>query len=75
MLIFYTRASCKLCQQAKTVLTEAGIAFESREVDSQPDWQRQWGWEVPVLIASDGQILAKGRLDEAQLASILLRLP
>jgi glutaredoxin len=75
MLVFYTRASCKLCHHAKAVLEQAGIAFESRDVDAHPQWQQQWGWEVPVLLAADGTVLAKGRLDDAVLASLLLRLP
>ncbi|MGD0359615.1 MAG: glutaredoxin family protein [Bryobacteraceae bacterium] len=54
----YTRAACCLCDDAKQVLAAARarvpFEFEEIDIDRNPEWQRLYNEEVPV-IAIDGR--------------------
>lgn len=49
----YTRTNCSLCEKAKTVLRDAGIAPTEIDVDADPELKRKYTHDVPV-IAIDG---------------------
>jgi glutaredoxin len=54
----YKRAACCLCDDAKQVLAAARarvpFEFEEIDIDRNPEWQRLYNEEVPV-IAIDGR--------------------
>lgn len=60
MLILYTRRGCCLCQDAEERLRAAGVAFERRDVDTDPGWQAAYTFRVPVLAQGGGAVLAEG---------------
>ncbi|WP_245887991.1 glutaredoxin family protein [Suttonella indologenes] len=51
----FVRPNCFLCAQAAQLLAEAGIAAQRLDVDSNPQWQAEYGLLVPVLYDSDEQ--------------------
>lgn len=57
-----TRAGCHLCQEAERILAGRGVAFETVDVDADPELARLYDFRVPVLLR-DGRLLAEGRLD------------
>jgi GNAT superfamily N-acetyltransferase len=57
-----TRVGCHLCQEAERLLVGRGVAFETVDVDADPELARLYDFRVPVLLR-DGRLLAEGRLD------------
>lgn len=51
----FVRPNCFLCAQAAQLLAEAGIAAQRLDVDSNPQWQAEYGLLVPVLYDSEEQ--------------------
>lgn len=56
----YTLSTCPVCDKAREVLTERGLAFEERLLDDREDWQDEVigltnQYTVPVLVYPDGQ--------------------
>ncbi|MBC7932722.1 MAG: glutaredoxin family protein, partial [Rubrivivax sp.] len=53
-VIFYTKAGCHLCEEAKREIEQAGCfdLFDFEEVDilSDPELQRRYGAEIPVVL-------------------------
>ena len=51
---FVTRQGCHLCEQAEPVVrraaADAGVAFELRDVDADPELQAEYGDRVPVVL-------------------------
>jgi glutaredoxin len=68
-VVLYTRAGCHLCDEVKATLVRlekrGGLPFTWREVDidSDPDLQRQFNEEVPVVFI-DGKKAFKYRMAE-----------
>ena len=64
-VIFYTRPGCHLCQEAKLEIAAADCAdaytFQEVNVDTDPDLQRRYGWDIPVVVL-DGRVVFKHRL-------------
>jgi glutaredoxin len=54
----YTRAGCRLCEEAKQALAaaraRAAFEFEEIDIDRHPEWLPLYNEEVPV-IAIDGR--------------------
>lgn len=73
LLKLYTRAGCHLCEQARDHLARLAFRVELLDVDSRPEWRRQYGDDVPVL-ALDDRVLARGVLSPARLSMIKLQL-
>jgi hypothetical protein len=48
-----------------------GGALEVVDVDSDPALAARWGDEIPVLLDSEGRVVAKARDSAAQIASRL----
>ena len=71
-----TRPDCHLCDEMKGVLEEVlprfGLAYEERNVDSDPDLRRRFGEVIPVLLR-DGRPVAKVRIDATSLDRIVRR--
>ncbi len=61
-VVFYTRAGCHLCDEAKKVLQDAGVAFEAVDIDRDPKLRELYNEEVPVIFI-DGKKAFKYRID------------
>ena len=75
-LLFYTRAGCHLCEEAKAqlapLLEEFGVRLEEVDVDSNPELAARFGQDVPVVFL-EGRKVAKHRLDVKQFRRLLGR--
>lgn len=73
-LVLYGRRDCHLCDVAKEalgpLLAEYGVLLEERDVDSDPEWARLYGDQVPVGVL-DGSRVFKYRVDPGPLRRAL----
>ena len=73
-VVFLTRRGCSLCDAAKPVVAraaaDAGVPFEVRDVDADPEDLARWSDKVPVVLL-DGQLHAYWRVDEKDLRRAL----
>ncbi len=47
--VLFGTEGCHLCEEAATLLNEACMTFEHRDILERPDWQEKYGWLIPVL--------------------------
>jgi len=73
VLTLYTRLGCHLCEQAQENLTRLEFRVQVLDVDSRPEWQQRYGYDVPVL-ALDDRVLARGVLSPGRLSMIKVQL-
>jgi hypothetical protein len=52
-LMLYTRDGCHLCEQAMTLLDQAGIAWRPVDIDDDPALAEKYGLRIPVLRRPD----------------------
>ena len=75
-VIFYTRAGCHLCDEAKQHMRELQrrVPFEYREIDidRDPELRQKYNHEVPVIFIH-GKKAFKYRIDAKQFAMRLER--
>ena len=68
-VVLYSRKACHLCDQVKATLVRlersSGFTWKEVDVDSDPDLQRQFTDQVPVVFI-DGKKAFKYRMDERQ---------
>jgi len=69
-VVLYTRRDCCLCDEARHVLEQHGLAPESVDVDGNPRLREQFGNCVPV-VEIGGQIRFRGRVDPVLLRRLL----
>ena len=75
-LIIYSRPGCHLCEEMKTLVTRViertntAVRLEEINVETDPDLERRFGLEVPVLLLN-GIKVAKFRVSENDLKRIL----
>ena len=66
----YTRRGCHLCDEAKQAIVEArrrsAFDYEELDIDADPDLQRLYNEEVPVIMI-DGRKAFKHRLTAEEL--------
>ncbi len=60
-LVLYSRSGCHLCENAEANLAALGQAFERLDISGNPELERLYGWDVPVLTRG-GAVIAKGVL-------------
>ena len=52
----YSRPGCHLCEEAKKVIRAAARShtfdFVERNVDDDPNWQSEYGHEIPVILVN-----------------------
>jgi len=64
-VVFYTKPGCHLCDEAKREIERAGArdlyTFEEVDILSDPNLQRRYGTEIPVVVI-DGTHAFKYRL-------------
>ncbi len=56
---FYHREQCHLCDEALTLLHQAGLANQVLmiDIDSDPELGVVYGLRIPVVEAGDGRVL------------------
>ena len=76
-LILYTRPGCHLCDDMKATIQRVAraspdpIAIEEIDISSDPELERRYGEEIPVLFV-EGRKAAKYRITEGELTRILV---
>ncbi len=61
----YSRQGCHLCErliEELVLLLRRRHAFDIRDIDSDLEWQEQFGERIPV-VEIDGQVICEYRLD------------
>lgn len=75
-VLYLTREGCHLCEDALPVVRaeadRAGTSVEVVDIDTDQTLQRDWDYDVPVIIV-DGKVHATYRVDAEQLRSALRR--
>jgi len=75
-LTLLTRTGCHLCEEMKRVIetVQRTHPLTLREVDimAQPELERRFGTEIPVLLRGD-DVIARHRITPSQLAEQLTR--
>jgi glutaredoxin len=66
-VILYTRAGCRLCDEAKQVLRDAGVAFAELDIDADLELRARYNEEVPVVFIG-GRKAFKYHVDPLELA-------
>ncbi len=69
-VVLYTRQGCHLCDDAAALLARYGLAFDSVDIDNDPDLRQRYDECVPVLVI-DGKERFRGRIDELLLRRLL----
>jgi glutaredoxin len=75
-LTLYTRPGCHLCDDMKATIQRVvraspdPIAIEEIDISSDPELERRYGEEIPVLLV-EGKKAAKYRITEGELTRIL----
>lgn len=75
-ITLYSRPGCHLCDDMKAVVSRVvqgiatPIAIEEVDISTEPELERLYGIEIPVLIVN-GTKVAKYRVTERELARIL----
>ncbi len=52
-LILYVKPGCQLCDEAREVLTLAGVDAQERDITRDPALQNAFGTRIPVLARQD----------------------
>jgi glutaredoxin len=70
-VVFYTKAGCHLCEEARDMLEDiaAQTEYELTEIDIRSDPQvfEQYRYRIPVIIINDSTLL-EGRIQYAELS-------
>jgi 4a-hydroxytetrahydrobiopterin dehydratase len=67
----YTRRDCHLCEAAKEALRAAGMMPHEIDIDADPELQRRYTKDVPVIVI-DGREAFRHRVTREELATYLL---
>lgn len=69
-----SREGCHLCDVAEAdvarICGELGVPWETADVDSDPEWQAEYGDQVPVILI-DGVEHGYWRVEEERLRAAL----
>lgn len=73
-LTLYSKPGCHLCEDVRTLLDElqSEYGFDLQEIDITRDQSlfARYRYEIPVLLR-DGREVARGRIDDRELLSLL----
>ena len=73
-VVIYSRPGCHLCDEMKALVTRTArsipLAIEEIDISSDPDLEKRYGLEIPVLMI-DGKKIAKYRIGEEDLKRAL----
>ena len=65
----YSRAGCHLCEAAEAALDALDWLYRRAEISDDPDLERLYGWDVPVLVRG-GSVLLKGVITRSRLLAL-----
>jgi glutaredoxin len=69
-VVFYTRSSCHLCDEALALLKRYGLDPQVVDIDQNPTVRERFDRCVPV-VEIDGQVRFRGRVNEILLRRLL----
>ena len=67
--LLYSRVGCHLCEDAETVLDKLDWPYIRTEISGDPELERLYGWDVPVLVRG-GAVLLKGVITRSRLLKL-----
>lgn len=69
----YTRRGCHLCERVEALVAKARrqteFELEVLDIDADPDLQREYNWEVPVVAVDGDELFGHAMQYEAFLAA------
>lgn len=75
-LTLLTRDGCRLCDEMKEVVRQLQrshpLALVEVDISTQPELERRWGTEIPVLF-DGGRVIARHRTTAQELAAAVAR--
>ena len=71
-VVVYTRQGCHLCDDARALLECYGLQPRLVDIDADPELRQQYNECVPV-VAIDGKVRFRGRIDEILLRRLLAK--
>ena len=71
-VVLYSRPGCHLCDDARSALDAAGIAFEEVDISRDPALEAEYGVLVPVVEAAGRDVFEAG-MDPRELPRLLGR--
>ena len=69
-VILYTRTGCHLCDDARDLLLQFGLAPQSIDIDSDPKLVKEYNTCVPV-IEINGKVRFRGKVEPVLLKRII----
>ena len=67
--LLYSRAGCHLCEAAEAALIALSWPYTRTEISGDPELERLYGWDVPVLVRG-GAVLLKGVITRSRLLKL-----
>lgn len=67
--LLYSRAGCHLCEDAEAALDKLGWLYTRTDISGDPELERLYGWDVPVLVRG-GAVLLKGVITRSRLLKL-----
>ena len=75
-LTLLTRGGCRLCDEMKEVVRQVQrshrLSLTEVDISTEPDLERRWGTEIPVLL-DGGRVIARHRTTAHELAAAVSR--
>ena len=68
----YSRQGCHLCDDAAALLAHYHLAFETVDIDADPQLQARYN-ECVLVVVIDGKERFRGRVDELLLRRVIAR--
>lgn len=69
-MIFLTRVGCHLCDDARPLVewatTRASLALEEVDIDTDDRLTALYGLRIPVLLDSEGGVVAEGNIEDCR---------
>ena len=67
--LLYSRSGCHLCEDAEAALDALNWPYTCTAIDGDPELERLYGWDVPVLVRA-GTVLLKGVITRSRLLGL-----
>ena len=68
-VLFFARPNCPLCDHAKEVLVDAGVAFDEIDITTDPALEQEFGTVIPVVELKGVRVFEAG-MDPLELAKL-----
>ena len=65
----YSRLGCHLCEDAEAALDRLRWPYLRVEITGDPELERRYSWDVPVLVRED-EVLLKGVITRGRLEGL-----